>query len=44
MSQMSPEARQAWGGESQKLRAARTDAWNQLVADDFVKLSSGVPA
>jgi hypothetical protein len=44
MSQMSPEARQAWGAESQKLRAARTAAWNQLVVDDLVKLTSGVPA
>jgi thiol-disulfide isomerase/thioredoxin len=44
MSQMSPEARQAWAGESQKLRASRTAAWNQLLVDELVKLTSGVPA
>jgi hypothetical protein len=44
MSQMSPEARQAWAGESQKLRASRTAAWNKLLVDDLVKVTSGVPA
>jgi thiol-disulfide isomerase/thioredoxin len=42
--QLSPEARQAWAGESQKLRASRTDAWNQLLVDELVKLTSGVAA
>jgi len=44
MSQMSPEARQAWAGESQKLRTSRTAAWNKLLVDDLVKVTSGVPA
>jgi thiol-disulfide isomerase/thioredoxin len=43
-SQISPEARQAWAGESQKLRASRTDAWNQMLVDELVKLTSGVAA
>lgn len=40
--QMSPEARQAWSGESAKLRAARSVAWNQMLVDEWVKLTSGV--
>ena len=43
-SQLSPEARQAWGAESTKLRAERASAWNQLLVDDFKKIVSGVPA
>lgn len=44
MSQLSPEARQAWGAESTKLRAERTQAWNQLLVDEMKKIVSGVPA
>ncbi len=39
---MSPEARQAWGNESAKLRTERGGAWNQMLVDEFVKLTSGV--
>lgn len=41
---LSPEARQAWGVENTKLRAARTTAWNQLLVDEMKKIVSGVPA
>lgn len=43
-SQLSPEARQAWGAESTKLRAERASAWNQLLVDELRKIVSGVPA
>jgi thiol-disulfide isomerase/thioredoxin len=43
-SQLTPEARQAWGAENTKLRAERTPAWNQLLVDEFRKIVSGVPA
>ena len=42
--QLTPEARQAWGAESTKLRAERASAWNQMLVDEFKKLVSGVPA
>jgi len=41
---LSPEARQAWGVENTKLRAARAAAWNQLLVDELKKIVSGVPA
>ncbi len=41
---LSPEARQAWGVENTKLRAARAAAWNQLLVDEMKKIASGVPA
>lgn len=44
MSDLSPEARQAWGAENTKLRAERTAAWNQMLVDELRKLVSGVPA
>jgi transcriptional regulator with GAF, ATPase, and Fis domain len=44
MSQLSPEARQAWGAENTKLRAERASAWNQLLVDELRKIVSGVPA
>jgi thiol-disulfide isomerase/thioredoxin len=43
-SQLTPEARQAWGAENTKLRAERTPAWNQLLVDEFRKIVSGVLA
>ena len=42
--QLTPEARQAWGAESTKLRAERGSAWNQMLVDEFKKLASSVPA
>ncbi|HEY8293395.1 MAG TPA: thioredoxin family protein, partial [Thermomicrobiales bacterium] len=44
LSTLSPEARQAWGAESTKLRAERAAAWNQLLVDELKKTASGVPA
>ncbi len=41
---LSPEARQAWGAESTKLRAERGAAWNQLLVDEIKKITSAVPA
>ncbi len=41
---LSPEARQAWGVESTKLRGERASAWNQLIVDELKKIASGVPA
>ncbi len=41
---LSPEARQAWGAESTKLRAERTAAWNQLLVDELKKIAGGVTA
>jgi thiol-disulfide isomerase/thioredoxin len=43
-SALTPEARQAWGAESAKLRAERTPAWNQMLVDEFKKIVNGVPA
>lgn len=44
MSDLSPEARQAWGAENATLRAERAAAWNQLLVDELRKIVSGVPA
>jgi thiol-disulfide isomerase/thioredoxin len=43
-SALTPEARQAWGAESAKLRTERAAAWNQMLIDEFKKIVNGVPA
>lgn len=41
---LTPEARQAWGAESLKMRTARASAWNQMLVDELKKISSAVLA